>query len=774
MRPTTSTPVTAEEPRQPLIPKPIEPYKPEETFDKPAFPKPIPHSPKISPSSIPNPNPSVITNKPVETGYPNFGGYLYSIPGYSAFQPVSYPSVVQPNPAPIRPEPPPQDFTPYPPLIAKDPEEEKPPDEAKDTPKQQDFEEQFTPEIIPAVSNTDVKLESKMNITSLAQGSGATVTIPTQTNKDVKKKPERFSLKTSIPISKIDMKCVASEVSTQSSKKPVFNPAFQKEERPRVEIQSNIVIKSASKEAESKDKAVVTTQSNSISTLINAAEAINKSDGQFRVPEPKVDVPIETNESRSPSPPQPAVIPRPIFNPMTIETTKSNFPNKPPEGGFNEQKNQIVFIQKKNNTNSKMVVTIQQQNPQVLLQRTNFESKNLQAPSRLSNQKKSKDEVVTDNGASKVVSLKRLHQDDCDENDFENLITENQIYGNKIVVKEKSQGTQQEQDLKNKTKVDKETQPEPKNVVLQPNYVYLSNVQFPNLLMIKNNSKLSQTEPNKLKIQNEVKTTEVATVSRNTSPVNTTTDTSTTVKNLKPCISTKEIHILKTSNNVLQALTNNNNKEIILPNKKVVVHPQMIHKIVDDNKNQITKNEDTVKLVTQKKEQPKPIDTKNDKVIIACPYQKEIKIQPKIVLDLKPKTITEVEDISTLDIYEKRKRLRRLKYLTNVNKDSPKIESKKDKIVNTKNIITPDKMKAEIFKEFIKTKGIEEINSDSDDYGENELREYNSIIEQYKTKVDDQKKKVEFLAGFSLATHAAYKGKIDIREYIKYVAIGTN
>lgn len=792
---TTSTPTPEQGERPPLPPpdpppKQIEPYKPEEQKifpEKPAFlpPKPVPHSPKISPSSIPNPSPSVSTTK-MEPGYPNYGGYLYSIPGYSAFQPISYPGMMQPNQAPIQNESQNSEFTPFQPV--KDTEdtsvEMKSNDNPRvDTPKAQtDFEDQFTPEVVPAVSNTDVKNsvnDSKLSIASLSQGAGATVTtMSTPMNKDVNKKknPERFSLKTSIPISKIDMKCVGTNppepvFQNALTKKPhKFNPPFQNtnvDMGSKVEIQSNIIIKSALKEPEVKADVKPTAPSpNNINTLINAAEAINKTDNQFRKPEPKVEVINEIKDPPPFTPPIPA--PRPMFSPMNLDN-KVNFPNKPPDGTFSEQKNQILFIQNKNPSNSKMLLTIQQQNPQVLLQRTNFDSKNLQAPSRLSNQKKCKEELLENGSSSKVVALKRLHQENCDENDFENLITENQIYGNKIVVKEKSQGTQQEQDLKNKNKTqDKPTQGETKNVVLQPNFLYLSNVQFPaNLMMIKNNAKLNQTnEPkiNKIAANENKTTTEVSTMTN-----------SNDTKSLKAqnIAVSKEIHVLKSSNNVLQTLSNKNSKNDLVfqtPHQKVIMNPivYQVPMIVDsDNKlNQSFINREYPKFIGQnKKEYPKSFEQKsNDKLFIACPYQMDSKLQPKIVItNIRPK-ISKVEEVSSLDIYEKRKRLRRLKHLSNRDsKESPKNDPKKgtDKI---ENIITPDKMKAEICKEFATTKVIiDEGCSESDtDYGENDLDEYNTIIEEFGAIVKNDDEKVEFLANFRLASHADYKGMLNI------------
>ncbi|KAH9640143.1 hypothetical protein HF086_018385 [Spodoptera exigua] len=800
-------------PPEPIPPKPPELYRPDEImFEKPVFPiptKPIPHSPKISPSSIPNPNPSVMTPKQVD-GYPNFGSYLYSIPGYSAFQPINsvqYPPIIPSTmPPSIQSEVSTSDYMPFPnmnkephttPMVDVETTADMEP--SKDLPKQQtDFEEQFTPEIITATSNTEVTnpqtTESKMSITSLAQGSGATVTIPSQIpNKEFKKKPERFSLKTSIPISKIDMKCVSNppDAAFQNSltKKP-FTSSFAKESS-RVEIQSNIVIKSATKEPEVKEPKPSMPPNSNVSTFINNTEPGNKTDSQFRVPDPKVDLPSEVKDTPS--------LQRPLFNPVNIETSKVNY-NKPPEPSFNEQKNQIVFIQNKNNTNPKMLLTIQQQNPQVLLQRANFDSKNLQAPSRLSNQsKKCKEDVVNESSSSKVVALKRMHQENCDENDFENLITENQIYGNKIVVKEKSQGTSQEQDLKTKKVTEKVTTTitETKNVVLQPNFVYLSNVQFPNLMMIKNNSKVTQTSdsnkpklaPKEIKIAPEISTpttvaatavaVPVAIAPAAVTPATICTENITEVKSSKPStVVNQEVQVLKTSSNVLQTLPNITKPDIVIQaNPTVIVSPQIVYQvpittIVDAEKvNQPFKKRDYQKFIAPKKEAPKKSDQRktNDKLFIACPYQMDSKLQPKIVItNLRPK-ISKVEEVSSLDDYEKRKRLRRLKYLSNRDNKEVKTDAKPEpakKVIEKteirNNIITPDKVKSEIYKEFAKSKLAAHdgsSDSDSDDYGEDNLKVYEEIIEEYGIKDDREKRKVEFMSHLRLATLQDYKVK---------------
>lgn len=913
----------------------------------------------------------------METGYPSYSGFLYNIPGYSAFQPVNY---HHPPPTPMQTEPPKLDFRPFT-IEVKPPEPEETFERREevifgrtegneeierneiDTTRQQDFEDNFTMQIIPPTSKPDTSetqiTESKINITSLAHGSGGSATIPALNNES-KKKPERYSLITSIPISKIDMKCVSSPVDTafqNAIKNPVFNKAFQKEiERPKVEIQSNILIKTAtiSKETEGLDTPLTTdreslrhskpinppaSQNNSINTLLNAAETINENDAHFRVPEPKADIPKEakdplvvtqpipkrlmfipkevppliphspvmlrsmlnpvvteaskmiitlpsanqrpmfnsvsadsnntnqvqtsadqrpmfnlpsadankTNSTQPSSTQRPmfntvseeesktnstqpslanqrpmvnlenadstktnqispstiqkpllnvasaeaskansgqsAAIQRPMCKPVSSESNKPNFHNKPSDGGLNEQKS-LVFLQNPKQ-NSKMLLTIQP-NPQVILQRTNFESKNLLAPSRLLSQSKKNDAVA--DTSSKVVALKRLHQDNSDENDFENLITENQIYGNKIVVKEKSQATKEEwknkaksekqtdQDKKNKLKIDvKVNKPaESKNVVIQQNVVYLSNVQFPaNLMMIKNNSKICQTaDSTKTNVTpNESKTTEVTIVNNNNlEPI----VTNTIVTNLKPhsVPNNKEIPAQDSSSNVIQTPTNNNNKSDVVfqKNQRVIVTPKIVNQVPKVVTEAVDKKQTIEKpkapAVVKIKELPKQVEIKPNKVVITC--QVDTKAPKIVIANLRSKTSPSstkiLEEVSVLDVYEQKKRLRRLKYLSNSNKDVPKTEptptTKKIVMKPVIKVITSDKIKTEIAKEFLKKKEarVEESSDSESDSDDDELDNYNDIIEKFGVHFNTDPK-ADFLAKFSLATREVFRGE---------------
>ena len=803
-------------PPDPIPPTPPEQYKPEpvETpiFEKPAFIHPAKPIAKISPSSIPNPNPSVMTPKQVDGGYPNFGSYLYNIPGYSAFQPINSANYQPPMQPPSIPPPPPiqnethnPDFIPFPPL----PKENLPPpvveeqstemEQPKEILKPQtDFEEQFTPEIItasPVADTTKTQItESKMSITSITQGSGATITIPAQIpNKELKKKPERFSLKTSIPISKIDMKCVSNppDITFQNS---LAKKTYSKESR--IEIQSNIIIKSATIEPDVKEAKPAETSNNNINTLIKATDAISLTDNPFRVPEPKTDPPVEAKDSLT--------LPKPLFNSINVETSKQA-PFKPPELSYTDTKKKIVYVQSgKRTPKSKMRFTIQQ-NPQVLLQRTTFEPKNPQPPSRSNQSKKCKEDVVKEGTSSKVVALKRLHQENSDENDFENLITENQIYGNKIVVKEKSQGTTQEQDLKNKQVTEKVTAPENKNVVLQPcnNFVYLSNVQIPaNFMMIKNNSKVTQTpEAFKAKIAPIVSSRvapEVITVPGTVPFTESNTEVVTTIPNTPV---SNESHVLS-NNSILQTLPNITQPDIVIqanpskpdiviqasptitqpdiviqanPANTVIVSPKILYQVPissimePDIIKPPLKKRDLVqfvppllqKIAPKTDQPPKQIEPPktNETLYIACPYQMDATLQPQIVITNILPNFNIIDEESSLDNYEKRQRLRRLKHLSKpreVKQDAKKVDK-----TEIRNIITPDTVRNEIYKEFANTKVISDEDSsesDTDDYGEDDLRMYEGIIEEYGVKDDDSKAKVDFMAGLRLATPEACKG----------------
>ncbi|GBP56505.1 hypothetical protein EVAR_42698_1 [Eumeta japonica] len=727
-------------------------------------------SPKISPSSIPNPNPSVTTTKTIESGYPKYGGYLYSIPGYSAFQPINYQNLALTTNPPtllsnehsnlwssIRKD-----------SICADEKilDDKSGMDSKISKPQTDFEDNFTSEIVSTPeTKKPLNQESTMQITSLAQGSA-------------------FNLpKIHAPYANI------SPVNAEST---------------RVEIQSNVVIKSANcKDVETKVMVAENRSVNAsnISTLIDAAEALKNEpthwekspEGAIQKQEAKDNLNTLNTQSnsqsissilKSMSPMKQAAV-----NGSSVQDTTAKTNSINPSDNYNDQKNQILFFPNKNSSNPKMLLTISQSqhNPQVLLQRTNFESKNVQAPSRLSTPTKTNEELSgKTEKPSEVVSLKRLHQDDGDENDFENLITENQIYGNKIVVKEKSQATLQDRDLKNKNITNKtpdkntQTATDTKSLVIQPNILYVSNVQFPANLMMFKNGKVNQIEPLKINktVANETKTNEFPTISTS-EPAN---SYPTKYPSPQTIAITKEIHVLKPNSNLIQTFSNKqtNKTDIVFQtNQKMIMNPQIVYQVpmvvdaasVSANVQKLTTpfvNRDYTKFLnTQntKKELNKTAfestSKANEKLFIACPYQVDSKLQPKIVItNIRPK-LPKVDEISALDLYEKRRRMRRIKYLSNRDSKDLKTEIKKnvDK-VEGKNIITPDKMKEEVYKEFRNTKLIftNDSSGSDDEYGEKDLDEYEDIIKRYGVPEEPEaRSKVQFLSGFRLATRDKFK-----------------
>lgn len=785
--------------------------------------KPISHSPKISPSSIPNPSPSVTTNK-LEPGFPNYGGYLYSVPGYSAFQPVAYQNLgVTQNlpsgfpPPPTQTENPPS-FTPFLP-VSRDPKDKSETDtnrhsdnksntensnDSIERPFQMetDFEAQFTPEIVQAPTEVIQKepTESKLNITSITQGSGATITIPSKetgfSNYEPKKKQtERFSLKTSIPISKIDMKCVATAAdgSFHNALNKKFNSHLNQnsqhsktgEGSQRVEIHSNILIKSAQDDVKETDSV-----KQQIITNLNSTDSLSTVDPEKN----NDDIINETKEiksnflTQSPNMPQICI----SSNQLSTELTNTMSNVKPPDISYTDQKNQILFIQNKNNSaNPKMLLTITQPqtSSQVVLQRNNMEPKNLLAPSRLSSLCNKSTETLNEtskSAANKVVSLKRLHQDNGDENDFENLITENQIYGNKIVVKEKSQGTQQEQDLKVKslpnknfaTEISNLTLNDTNNLVLQPSILYVSNVQFPgNLMMIKNNTKLNVADS--AKVSKGFANENNAQVDSNVNINSDTVTVAAAIKSVKcpPLAVSNEIHVLKTSNNVLHTLAKqhtNKATDLVFPtNQKVLMNSQIIYQmpmIVDGDMQKISTSafvsRDYQELIqvdgpTQFNEHTKH----NEKLFIACPYKVDSKMQPKIVITNITSKVPKVEEVSSIDMYEKRRRLRRLRYMSNKEPTATRSEVKKsiNKSEN-KNIVTPEKMQNEIYNELAKSRQTVTKNStgsDNDtDYGADEVMQYEAIIKEFgDIRVEETGKKEDFLSTLKLATRDVFIGQ---------------
>nr|XP_021204151.1 uncharacterized protein LOC101741809 [Bombyx mori] len=261
---------------------------------------------------------------------------------------------------------------------------------------------------------SDYKQESKLTITSVTQGSGAIITIPSKNdfNKKIKDQCSQTDTKDNVLLSKLPFP---------------FNHAFNKaDSSPRIEIKSNVVIRPAS-ECENKTSIhPVTKSNNSISTLINAAEAISKIEHQFKSPEPKKDSELKKKPYASGN-----------------SDNKLSISNKAQKNEY--PKDSIVSTD--NNQNPKIL----RKNPQVVLQRTNLDQKTVSSKSRKllqKNEKIEEDNVTASSLSSNEIASKRTHQESCDVNDFESLITENQIYEDKIVVKEKTQDTSQEDDLK--------------------------------------------------------------------------------------------------------------------------------------------------------------------------------------------------------------------------------------------------------------------------------------------------------------------------------------
>lgn len=234
----------------------------------------------------------------------------------------------------------------------------------------------------------------------------------------------------------------------------------------------------------------------------------------------------------------------------------------------NEADKKIVFIPSINVNHPNVMLALSQPTP--ITSNSILIAKNIPQEGIRSNSpiKKPRERLLLMDNVkeSKVVALKRLHQDNFDENDFENLITENQIYGNKIVIKEKSQ-TISSKNMKTTT--------EPKNV--QPNYLYMNNSQ----LQPKQVSSIILTSNNKPptgdKFKDELKVQKVepiistsATISENHNQSTYSSHTFRTVNPLTQSLSYVKTNVLDTKpTNVLQNLLNKPNIKI---NDSQIIH----------------------------------------------------------------------------------------------------------------------------------------------------------------------------------------------------------
>ncbi|XP_050667805.1 uncharacterized protein LOC126967402 [Leptidea sinapis] len=760
-------------PPEESITLPLLPEKPETA----KFIQPKPISTKISPSSIPNPSPSIATTKQGQVSYPNYSRYMpYSAPIYSAFQPVSYPSIVQPTTTAVQqPTPSPTNtFTTTPTSAFTSPNvfvsvtnealEAKNSVLAMDQNKnhansgassigdikiaQKNIENLFPSKTTSPVLKQEMKNstnEQQKNITPASHETHQT-TAPLIDNETNKKIPaERFSLKTSIPICKIDFKCVnpSDNFLCTSKQKTIFNPLFNTSSHDNT---NNISIQGSSDKKEIEDKIDNNVTNNTISTLLTAAEVINQSETKTTDVETKDndDNFLQCSKSQA----------KPIFNPLNIESSTIH---KIQNDVLTErdQTGQILLIQNKKSCNNKMLLTIQQQPPHLMIQRTPVEPKNMQTPSRPSSiqTKKCKEELINSSGtSSKVVSLKRMHQDNCDENDFENLITENQIYGNKIVVREKSQGILQEKDVKPKSNTEIYISTENKNVLVQPNFVYLSKVPT-NVMMIKKSNQTS-SDNNKFKMSVHENKESFENI-LNEGQINT-----------SKSVSNDEVNIQNTQN-----LENANKDDTVIfhtPTSKILMNPKIVYKmpfIIDADINNIKDSSNT--KCTNMKEEKNNLSPKqaHDKVYFAC--QMDSKSQPKLLITNIRPNISKCDEMSTIDSYEKKKRLKRLKYLTKRetkdSMDNKKQKQKEPEEDNSDHILTPEKMVIEMYYEFM-TKNRQAVESESDYGDDDDITEYNKIIDNFGSHKENRHGKKQFLSTFRLATSEEYQEKIMARE----------
>ncbi|XP_072948390.1 uncharacterized protein [Epargyreus clarus] len=555
-----------------------------------------------------------------------------------------------------------------------------------ETPQSSEFEDNCSRDMYsPAKLSENSPLESTMDTTKSSL----------TTQKDKRRKSlEKFDFKTFMPMRK-------------SNHNPLDMPTSSTTVLPsKVAIQSNIVIKPASKEPNFTE--LPTPRSNSLSTLISAAEAIDINDRQFQKPESNVDRPKEDNffSQNINSPPllfKPQSPPLPPY----VDTIKTNCQSV---ASFSDKKNQLLFVQNKNATTK--FVDVPHKHLHVTLRRTISNPKNMQTPPRLeSEMEDNSDDPVVDpeNTRTKVVALKRVIQHNYDESDFENLIAENQIYG-----------ISREQELRNSNnRIDKT-----KNVS-QPNSTYLGNVKRKTKMMMINNNERDNGDLNR---EDEVISNEKTMLQINIRSVD---DSVFTPSNSQQLNVSEENQVFNSDpDNVIVQCANQNlimNSDIYNQTAKTVtiVNEPMNNSMVAGN------------------EQSEP----DDNIALNLLRSNEVFNEDLLLPNIIPP-----EETSILDKVQKR-RMCKQKNLSNNSdvKDAQKSEPKKRTNLD-RSLITPDKINYEVYKGYVSSR-LHKRNKDRDtesDYEEEDAEEYMNIIETYGPTEQDLKE--NFLSNLKVAT----------------------
>lgn len=400
---------------------------------------------------------------------------------------------------------------------------------------------------------------------------------------------------------------------------------------------------------------------------------------------------------------------------------------------------------------------------------------------------------------SKVVALKRLHQDNYDENDFENLITENQIYGNKIVIKEKSHpiaskncnipSPQPKRIVQNGNPL-LEVTTNPK-LVVQPNYLYMSNINLqPNhnfMLLNKSigNNQLIPTEETKLPGKTDIiqfgDKTDCINQTVPQTKVMVSAQTFRTVNPVTHAVSfVKENNTMEPNKHgtVLQSLLNKSNVKVCEAspqNINQIVNNQLVYQVPFflDNNNGVQQrrvnlvkpaffNSELAMLLT------KPanhfLDWKKNATMTA-----EIKLEPESIVKNEPisdrndlmqtlnggRIDSEGEVISSIDLAEKRKILR----------------EKRKMLARDKNPIQslPEKENCNSLREHERFLGSHYYYSDGDSdlqSDEDVETNKNKFMKNHAMLLDTGQVKLEFLNVFGLTTKKEKRGELILYKII--------
>lgn len=718
----------------------------------------------ISPSSIPIPNPSISTKPSTivhDNSYASYANYMCPVSNFSAYSSTPYTIGIS-NPQIPTPD---KNLVPETITIEDDnanhaismlDKSESREDVAKNSAKM-NFEDRFFHKI---ASPKRLIIDAKPSNVESAE------TLKDLLDKTAQSKNEKFSLKTSIPISKLDFKTVSSNgdlilptpYNTNSSKFSIHSMNDSKsildsknaENKPVYALETNggfTKKKFDSKKGEYNAK----TDHKKSKNYVTDCQII-KAKPIWGIQEKLNDTPNQNQNHQT----FPNVINQydnnKVFKQSTVKSIIEHFNTDNSKhmkyNVENDAEKKIVFIPSMNHSN--MMLALSQPTP--ITSNSILMSKNVPEGSNSPIKKPKERLLLMDNvKESKVVALKRLHQDNFDENDFENLITENQIYGNKIVIKEKSHAISTK-NVKNTT--DKS---------LQSNYLFV-NAQ----LQPKPNCPLILTNKDEHKPQ---KSDPPTTVPENQSTFS--KHSFRTVNPLTQSLSYVKTNVIETKpTNVLQNLLNKPNIKI---NDGQIAHltsnPTIISQ-VGSNKIvyhvPITIERDKYALLTQNKPVnselalllSKPI-VQNDGFKMSA-QKTETKNDTEVVRHSDSEDSVKSEEISSIDVAEKKRMKKRESKRLRVKKSEKKFQKPKRRENNQEfrlNFRQYQLYVAIVGEKYFEESSTEESESESEEDDVQLSDQIRALTADLDIPVDASEDKVNFLNHFGLTTMSDKTGE---------------